>query len=379
MRTEGLADHKRQHYVPRCHFRPFSPNDEGRMISMFNIAREKLIDKTSISGQCFRNYFYGDDLIIEKSFQQLEGWYADFIRDIKRGKSQFQPKEANSIRVFMALQFSRTESAITRMAQAFDGMTHQIFDGKPEEYRRHMPEPRSDFSLMMSSLRIGIQIATIWNDLKFCIVTNCTRNEFITSDDPVVMTNKFYFQKIRESNFGFSSAGAMIFMPLTPKHTALFYDGNVYNLSGKIDHVIHIHRKQDVLFFNECQYMKAKDNLYFSTTADAESILTEFQAVKSCRPSKWFNTMTLIPVHSEVKGIRKYRRANEEERICSRESLVNTSLIYPKPRSWPSILSFKKKPIAYSNGSAVGWIRKKEWFNGGLDREIDHEMRHFET
>lgn len=68
-----MASNKNQHFVPRCYLRPFTINCNNKAINLFNIDKQKFIKNAPVKHQCSRDYFYGEDLIIEKALQPIEG------------------------------------------------------------------------------------------------------------------------------------------------------------------------------------------------------------------------------------------------------------------------------------------------------------------
>ena len=95
-------------------------------------------------------------------------------------------------------------------------------------------------------------------DLKF-LVLNADVDVFITSDNPVFKYNQ-YCQGVQ--NFGTTGAGQtglQIFLPLSPRHQLVLYDGKVY------DHVkSRTLNTKDIDMINSLQVVSAEDNLYFS-------------------------------------------------------------------------------------------------------------------
>src|SRR4051794_15144491 len=109
-----MPSHKQQHFVPRCHLRPFSLNGKGDAINLFNINREQAIRAASVKWQCARGYFYGEDGKLEKILQSFEGRYATIVRAIRAG-SAIQQDDLTQMRDFMFLQSRRTEIAAQRI------------------------------------------------------------------------------------------------------------------------------------------------------------------------------------------------------------------------------------------------------------------------
>lgn len=77
-----MASNKNQHFVPRCHLRPFTLGSEDAAISLFNLERKKLIPNAPVKNQCSKDYFYGTDEKLEKAIQLIESGYAQALRDL---------------------------------------------------------------------------------------------------------------------------------------------------------------------------------------------------------------------------------------------------------------------------------------------------------
>src|SRR5262249_5330903 len=76
---QSMPQNKLQHYVPKCHLRPFCLDSGGSAINLYNIARDRLIEGAPIKGQCARDYFYGKDRVLERALQEPEGAYAAIV------------------------------------------------------------------------------------------------------------------------------------------------------------------------------------------------------------------------------------------------------------------------------------------------------------
>lgn len=62
-----MSANKNQHYVPQVYLRAFSEDNNGKSISVFLIEAEKEIQRAPIKSQCSSDYFYGEDLVLEKN------------------------------------------------------------------------------------------------------------------------------------------------------------------------------------------------------------------------------------------------------------------------------------------------------------------------
>ena len=100
---------------------------------------------------------------------------------------------------------------------------------------RVFPGPNIDtHEMMVMTLGMYVKMREVLTDLKVCILKNRTRTDSITSDDPVVFSGMFHAKKLQTIRFGYGSAGALFFLPLSPRLLLLCYDGDVYRVSGRV-------------------------------------------------------------------------------------------------------------------------------------------------
>ena len=64
------AKKKRQHYVPRFLLKNFSA--DKRRIALEVLATGRRVDDAQLKAQCYRDYFYGKDEVLENAFAKLE-------------------------------------------------------------------------------------------------------------------------------------------------------------------------------------------------------------------------------------------------------------------------------------------------------------------
>src|SRR6266478_4102532 len=108
-----MAEHKRQHYVPRYYLTNFSP-DGGKSIGIFNLSQRKVIPSGGLYTQCYEDYFYGKDPKLEKALATgIEGpnslTLKQIIKDDKLPVSKTE--DYAGLLVFMILQSARTLSS----------------------------------------------------------------------------------------------------------------------------------------------------------------------------------------------------------------------------------------------------------------------------
>jgi hypothetical protein len=352
-----MPEHKRQHYVPRCYLKPFTLNTAGVAIDVFNISRQRAIRHAPIRGQCAKDYFYGEDLTLERSLQRIEGEYARAIRALQDGREVPTTGDLELLRNFAYLQYARTDMAMQRRRMIEEGLHRTIHEGRPIE----APDlDLSDRTIMRDSMHMYARTCDQIDDLKVCILKNESDTDFITSDDPSIFTSRFYLQRLGSQHFGLSSSGALFLLPLSPRLLLICYDGNVYTIPDKEGCFVTTERATDVVALNEFQYLKASKNLYFSKWDDRDRIAQEFQQIIPQRPKSWCEFFVFVLDKSSDQG-EHYRRATKEERVTARETLVSMHVLHPSPSNWLSKLKYRSAIRTYSNGSAVGHVRQKIW------------------
>lgn len=353
-----MAEHKLQHYVPRCHFKPFSLKGEGKAIHLYNIGLRKFIKGAPVKGQCARNYIYGEDLKLERTLQDIEGKYSRLIADFIGDRAPALTEEDKSfLRRFSYLQFSRTQMAVSRREQSMSQMHQVTFQG-----REHLAEKidLSERTLMRESMATFSETVHLVDDLKVVIFINETSNQVCTSDDPAILTNRYYLKRRNRSDFGIGSSGVMIFLPLTPHHVLMCYDGNVYTLPNKRGDYIYLQEENDIDAINELQFLKASSNIYFSDWDGRESIAAKFESNRDFRPKTWHKLTVLVP-DQVTSSFESFRLATEEEIKTSKRRVLHGSSVFPSPRTWISRIQYRDPVRVYSNGSALGHVRRREW------------------
>jgi len=349
---------KNQHFVPRCALKPFTLNGEGLAINVYNIVRNRAISNAPVKGQCARDYLYGkEDLRGEQLLARLEGQYSRILDQLTAG-GPLPASDKEWLLLFILIQLRRTDLAIQQMRQWGQSMEEAVFRRYPE---RRPQDMRTDVDLMRLSLRLGMQLTEYVKDLKVVIFRNRTDIDFITCDNPAVLTNRFHFQRLKTNQFGVSNSGAILTMPLTPRLSATCYDGGVYsipNASGTP--FVDVKRDSDVEAINQLQHLAASKNIYFSRWEDRSRIASEAAKVSQQRANAIPKTTVFIR-DPEFPQAENYRTGTPEEELAAREALVATAFQYPEPSAWPSQLKFRDKPKTFSDGSAAGHRRKPEW------------------
>jgi hypothetical protein len=138
----------------------------------------------------------------------MESAYGGALSNVRSKDYQLAEKDSVILRLSAYLQYVRTEAASKRAVEMMSLMGDAAFGVQvPIEWRAEMRDAVKTAMLAFSDTM------NILDDLKVCLVRNKTKRAFVTSDDPVVLTNRWYQQNhlARGQSGGIGSAGALFF------------------------------------------------------------------------------------------------------------------------------------------------------------------------
>jgi hypothetical protein len=334
---------------------PFTERRNGKSINLFNIKSGKLVHGAPIKHQCSGNFFYGEDREFENLLGTLEGMYAKILREIEVGR--ISDYAFDWLLLFMAIQNCRTRRAADSAGDFLQKSAAVTLRG--HTIKESDKPDLSHNALIFYALRQFKAIVPCLRDLQLGVIRNRTKSYFLTSDNPLIATNRFYLQKLGADNFGMLSAGALLILPVGPEFAISLYDSGMYSVENH-GGFVEVKNANDITAFNEMQYVNADENIYFSRTEDGTQIVSAFELVRKQRPSEKIK----LTEYAEVSE-GKYRlvEGNIDDTDVKAKMI---SYQTPKPRvtHWPSVFKFKLKPKAYSNGSIAGYVRRLEWLTG---------------
>lgn len=345
-----MANNKNQHFVPRCHLRPFTQGAEGLAISLFNLERKKLISNAPIKNQCSKDYFYGTDEKLENAIQLVESGYSRSLHDLIQDNRSLSKDNKTVFRIFWLFQHLRTEAAAMSAVQMAEA-TRNMADLPPAEFSLGIKEAVQiacrTFAGSMHELA----------DLKFCIIKNKTDFPFITSDNPAVLTNRWQLEnkKTHGLSFGMGSAGMLAILPLTPRLLLLGYDGDVYSVPSERG-VVEIRSTRDAIAFNRHQFLQCVANVYVHDATHEYALAKHFSEIETARP-KSRHIIHYAEIDSTHGGYTRYVVIPPEKRDKTKEAMMHTQVIHPHPGIWPSQVKIRTNGVVYTNGTGIGYVR----------------------
>lgn len=353
----SMPHHKSQHYVPRCYLRNFAADNRGLSINVYNIKNDKFIERAPIKSQCARSYFYGDDLIIEKSLQPIEGEYSRVCRKIFSNEDIFE-SDMKFLIGFSFLQYLRTDIAAQRTMAAHADMARLVQERVDDDLSSQM---LSEKDIITESMKTFSETVDILNDLKAVIIENRTKFNFVTSDDPAIQINRYYSQKLgpRGGSAGLKNSGLIFVLPISPRYCFVSYDGGVYTVPNKRGHKLIVRHERDVQALNELQFLKSSYNIYFQNWPDKNFIELNFKLHKNRRPESWHKINYAVKDEENSKdGYTRYKVVHtERERLAAAEALMHLESVMLVPTQWLSELKFREKMRYVDTGTGAGFLR----------------------
>jgi len=319
-----MPQNKKHHYVPQFYLKRFS--NDGKSICLYNLKNNRKITKANLKNQCYKDYFYGKDLSIEHALGISESLISSILLKIDRTGILPPPRSPDhfNLILYILMQYGRTKYAADSIDEMADKMIKQILAPIAEEKDIDLSKVNIGLTnVSQYSLQLTIQTYPLLLDLEYKLLRNCSEEELITSDNPIVLYNQFLSFRKGNSNTGLASKGLQIFFPLDPKQILLLYDSDIYHVGNDKKNVIDIIYNNDIYSLNTLQMCSDLENIYFNDV--------NYNTAALHRKAKPFlrNKKTDIKVFKKTKN--NYR--NSKLIMTSREDIrTNLSISFIKIR-----------------------------------------------
>lgn len=365
-----MPSFKNQHFVPQCYLRSFSLQKDikAKSINLFNLKSKKLFENAPIKNQCSKDYFYGKDLKIEKALHEYEGSYANLLQAILQNPAyRLSEKDNKCLINFWFIQYIRTEYHIKESLQSFQRF---VEDNELQEHVDNTILNQFETTKMiMKNMNIGFEIL---NDLTCILIKNYTKVPFITSDNPSILTNRYYFKKklLKYFSFGLNSMGTLLILPLSPEYCFVAYDKKVYSIHHN-KNTLKIKRDRDIEIINQFQIINCNYNIYLNSISSFESYYKKYLGLRL--PSRYKITYSILDEENHNYKKFKVIPSSELKNYKYPETLTHISTQHPEPDFWPSFLQWNILGYGFSNDSGQGHVREK--FKGMLDQKNIHKVK----
>jgi uncharacterized protein DUF4238 len=348
-----VATNKNQHFVPRCYLRPFTLDSANLAINLFNIDRLRFVERAPVKHQCSGDYFYGTDPALERALKFTEDSYAAALRDILTPGFRLTNDDHRYIlRRFWLLQYMRTEAA-SRRAVEMAAETRSVVGIDGPDFNLSIRQA------VLLAMRTFVDVMHAVDDLRLCLLRNVTPVPFVTSDNPAVLSNQWHLEdaRVRWRSFGLHSAGALFLLPLSPQVLCIGYGGDVYNIPEE-DGWDEVRNSADVEALNQHQFLNCRANIFVRDAAHAGLVRDSYDRVAQLRPSRRHQIHYAVR-DSEEGGSVRYRVIDPSlESNRHQEAIIHTETVHARPSAWPRRLRARRNGVVFSNGSAVGYVRR---------------------
>jgi hypothetical protein len=196
------------------------------------------------------------------------------------------------------------------------------------------------------------------DDLKVCLMRNYTAVPFITSDDPAILTNRWYLNHTRRSHlsFGLGNAGLLFLLPMSPSVLCLGYDGDVYSVPHESGWV-RVRREADIEAFNEHQFLNCRANIFVGKDEHKEYVQAAYHGVADRRLSSR-HVLEYAVLDRQEGNLEHYRVVDSPEAEQHEKAIIHIQDKRPIPSKWPSQITWRTNGCAYSNGTGINFVRE---------------------
>lgn len=220
-----MAIKKNQHYVPKFYLKRFS--NSGNSISIYLKNSARYIPVGSISGQCYKEYFYGKNLAVENALSVLEGKFSSSLKEFCN-TNEFD-SIAEDLFLFSSIQNSRTTKTNDFLKTSISHAVGSVWDKFVELNNLSIPSNSVEFNVNNVVNQAVVQSIIhrhLLYDLGIHKITNTSAIQFITSDHPVILLNPGNYN--RPELIGLACAGLQILIPVSPTTCIFMYDKDYY-------------------------------------------------------------------------------------------------------------------------------------------------------
>jgi hypothetical protein len=347
-----VASNKNQHFVPRCYLKAFTQDGGGAAINLFNLDRRRSISSAPVKSQCSGDYFYGEDLEIERALQGIEGAYANLLTKLLSPGYQLTDEDRHLLTFFWAIQYLRTEAASRRSIE-FSIELEELAADSEQVPRLGIREA------VRLSMEAFPEAAKNVADLKVRLVRNRTELPFVVCDDPAVIASRWHAvdPRAKGMTYGVGSSGVLLLLPLSPDVLFLAFDPSVYSIPS-VNGWVDTRREDDIRALNDHQFLNARANLYFRDWDSRTYLETESEVLSECRPDARHRVTYAVPADAP-EGWERYKVVNYKPGPEDGKALMHIQSVQPVPRQWPSFLGWRADGSVYSNGTGVGFLRRE--------------------
>ena len=262
-----MPEKKKQHYVPQMYMDLFANQDKE--FAIYNIASKEMRYPVPYKSQCYKDYYYGKDLLWEERLSHMEGEWRETMNLIRDSKP-LDASQVQRIKTFALYQRQRTfgegqynkrvrEELVIEYGKLICANKGWAFT---DEMRKLCIERAQEHVTPAEHLQLAERFVEVIDDLSIVIINYTTEQRLISSDVPVIAINPFELHTI-----GYGSMGIILLFPVTPHQVVVIYDANMYpRFANKL--YVSLDNENEVRYLNILQLISAEKILFAHDKAD---------------------------------------------------------------------------------------------------------------
>lgn len=275
---------KNQHYVPQFLLSGFKIEESKYdKINIYDLERNQIRKNQLIKNIFSQNYFYDKDNLIENFLSSsIERPASKIINDVKKGKYQCLQDSNTALIKFFCCQEKRTVEARNDYFNCLNSYLHLMIDELNELNDLKITDVR-DFSITPSDKSseryiqgelalYGVINSKAMEDLEFHALFNCTKEQFIISDQALTKYNWLYRELDDPRVSSMLGKGVLLFLPISDLICICAYDPKSYDLKTGPIQVTNLYLEKDVAWINQLQMRSARSFVAFKSNSMLSSI-----------------------------------------------------------------------------------------------------------
>ena len=264
-----MAEKKKQHYVPKFYMRMFLFDNTS--FYLYNLSSKKNIGLVPYKSQCYKNFFYGQNVILENKLSALElKWRDAMLAFLDHNYSKGTIK---LLKEFSLYQLRRTTNFYNQEKKAHQKLIQEYIEthlaGKNQLSASNI-EMAKNISIEKADAMISPEIIldTVDNlleqieDLAFLHIHFKTNKKLISSDNPILPLNQYI-----QNNRGVGIIGYAMLFTISPTDACLFYDAKFYPKYAN-KYYVELNDQSIVNHINALLYATAEEIIYSSEPID---------------------------------------------------------------------------------------------------------------
>tara|TARA_R110002020_G_scaffold97690_5_gene232839 strand:+ start:549 stop:1610 length:1062 start_codon:yes stop_codon:yes gene_type:complete len=262
-----MPEKKKQHYMPTLLRKHFAIDQEKKLINLYQIDANKVVNSCPLRDHAQEDYFYGKDGIIENALGELEDLAAPIIKRIV--DDRFVPvKGTDEYQILFTFCFFQAYRTTMPVKEANENI-NKLYQEIGRQDKRFEDITNGKFAIQIDWINISLRHAAkalpYAFDLDLMIIENNSSTKFITSDNPAVKYNQYLeMKKFIWGQLGMLSKGLQIFFPIAPDMMLVYYDSWAYKFGNKKDKLVNLVNDKDADQLNLLQIINSDKVVFFN-------------------------------------------------------------------------------------------------------------------